>query len=358
MAIVEFLGGKAYSKQGTYRGYKTHGSMKRVIDYITRLDKTSEHLIKGVNCSPQNAYEEFMLNKSLWNKEQEGHRMIIHFTQSFDRADNVTPEMASEIAEKLLKHEKFEGFQVLYATHTDTKHLHTHFVIDTVNKETGRMWQLSEKEMQEIKDYSDQLCREYQLSVCQKRENYTTPHTRKNEIEVLKQGESWKEEIRIAAQICAKEAVSKADFIYKMKELGYGVTWTDERKYITFRDSMGHRVRHHRLEPVEAFTKEALLKQFELNKQVREMAKAKALEERAKALEAKAQRATEKIDGMNAYQGIRSFLYIAKNLVQAAEQPYPLQNHDAFHRMGTKSATEEFVAEQKKGRGYEAEHER
>lgn len=340
MAIVEFKDGEAYSKQGKYHGYKTHASMQRLIDYITRLDKTRVDLIKGLHCSPQNAYDEFLLNKEIWNKtENNDRRMVIHFVQSFPPEEDMTPEMASEIADKLLEHELFQGFQAVYATHLDNGKLHTHFVIDACNKETGRQWHISKEDMQAIKDYSDQICREYQLSICQKRENYTTPHRGKNESEVIKQGASWKEEIRIAATICAQSAVSRADFIRQMKELGFGVTWKDEHKYIVFHDSQGHRVRHHRLEPVEAFTKEALLKQFELNRQVLEIERAEA--------------AAERMESMEAYQGIRSALFVAKNLIQAAERPYPLQNHDAFSRTAAKAAMEEFMAEQKKGRGYE-----
>lgn len=340
MAIIDFKDGKAYSKQGRYHGYKTHASMHRVIDYITRQDKTREDLIKGFNCAPQNAYDEFLINKLMWNKTEDGkRRMIIHFVQGFDPKDHMTPEMASEIADKLLQHELFKGFQAVYATHLDTGKLHTHFVIDACSKETGKQWHISKEDMQAIKDYSDQICKEYQLSICQKKENYTVPHRQKNEVEVLKQGRSWKEEIRIAAMLCSQEAVSKSDFIHKMNELGFGVTWKDEHKYIVFSDGQGHRVRHHRLEPVEAFTKEALLKQFELNKQVLEIEKAEA--------------AAARMEGMEAYQGIRSVLFAAKNLIQAVEQPYPLQNHEAFHQLGTKAAMEEFIAEQKKGRGYE-----
>lgn len=340
MAVIEFQNGKAYSKQGTYHGYKTHASMRRVIDYITRLDKTREDLIKGFHCSPQNAYEEFLLNKMMWNKTEDGdRRMIIHFVQSFAPEDDMTPEMASKIADKLLQHDLFQGFQVVYATHLDNGKYHTHFVIDACNKETGRQWHISKEDIQMIKDYSDQLCREYQLSVCRKRENYTVPHRRKNEVEVMKQCGSWKEEIRIAAILCSQSAVSKSDFIRKMKELGFGVTWKDEHKYIVFSDNQGHRVRHHRLEPVEAFTKEALLRQFALNKQVMDIEKA--------------QETAERTASMEAYQGIRNTLLVAKNLIQAAEQPYPLQNHDAFTKLETQAAKSDFAAEQKKGRGYE-----
>lgn len=340
MGIVEVLNGKAYSKQGVYHGYKTHASIKRVIAYITDLRKTNENLIKGLNCSAQNAYEEFVLNKTLWDKTENGkRRMVTHMVQGFDPEDELTPEVASEIAEKFLKHEIFRGFQVVYATHIDTGKLHTHFIIDTCNTETGKQWHLSKAELQKLKDYSDELCREYKLSICQKKEHYTVPHRRKNEVEVLKQGGSWKEEIRIAATICAQSAISRADFIRQMRELGFGVTWKDEHKYIVFSDQAGHRVRHHRLEPAEAFTKEALLEQFRLNKQALEIQRAEAVEEQRK--------------DMEAYQGFRSFLYAAKTLVQMADQPYPLQNHDAFKGIGTQAAMREYAAEQKKGRGYE-----
>lgn len=353
MATVEFFNGETRTENGKYHGYKTHASMRRVIYYITRLDKTREDLIKGLNCAPQNAYDEFMTNKILWGKAEEDgkRRMVIHFSQNFDPEDNMTPEMASEIADKLLQHRFFKGFQVVYATHLDTGKLHTHFVVDTVNKETGKMWQLSTKQMQELKDYSDQLCREYNLSVCKKREDYTVPHQRKNERVILQKGGSWKEEIRIAAVVCSKEAVSRADYIYKMRQLGYGVTWTDERKYITYRDQVGHRVRNIRLEPVEAFTKEALEKQFEINKQYRDMIREQQRSEQKMAEQQQKNAESHSQEQMAAYQGIRSMLYIAKSLVQAADQPYPLQNHPDLHRLGTKAALKDYMAEQEKGRG-------
>ena len=140
MATIEFHYGKPNTKRGKYQGYKTYASMRRVIQYITNPEKTRPDLIRGYNCSPQNAYQEFMLNKMLWNKGENGlRRMIIHFSQNFSPEDEVSPEMASEIAEKLLKHPMFRGYQAVYAVHLDTGKLHTHFVIDSVNKETGRV---------------------------------------------------------------------------------------------------------------------------------------------------------------------------------------------------------------------------
>lgn len=71
MATVEFFNGEARTEYGKYHGYKTHASMKRLINYITDLRKTRVDLIKGLNCAPQNAYDEFMTNKILWGKAEE-----------------------------------------------------------------------------------------------------------------------------------------------------------------------------------------------------------------------------------------------------------------------------------------------
>jgi hypothetical protein len=336
MATIEMFNGNRRTSGGQYNGYKTNASMKRVIDYITNPEKTRLDLIKGHNCSPQNAYHEFKLNKELWDKGENGRRrLIIHFSQNFSPDDDITPEMASEIADKLVQHELFKGFQVVYATHLDSGKIHTHFVVDTVNQEDGHMWHFSKSDLETLKAYSDELCREYKLSVCQRQE-YTKPHIRKNEIVVKNAGMSWKEEIRIAAMLSKNSAISREDFICKMKDMGISVNWTEQRKYITFTDTQGHKVRNHRLEPVEEFTKAALEKQFLLNKQFEQMQQ------------------TDQKESMEALSGIQNFIYIAKNLVQAAEQSYPLQNSHEFKDYGTtKASRDSYIAEQQKGRGLE-----
>ncbi len=333
MAIIDFKNGKAWSRNGSYTGYHTLGSVRRVIDYIKNPEKTRPDLIKGFNCSPEHAYEEFVLNKVLWDKDKEdgSNRMLMHFVQSFDVEDAVTPEMASEIASKLLQHNMFHGFQAIYVTHTDRRHIHTHFVVDTVNKETGKKWEMSNKELQELKDYSDTLCREYELSVCQKREQ-PSPYKRRSEVEVQNRQMSWKEEIRIAAEQCSKISFSRIDYYHKLKEIGITMNWTDDRKYIVFIDKDGHRVRNSRLEPQALFTKEGLEKQFELNRQIRQ------------------------IEWQNAEElnhNIHGTLALMKTLIQSGER-YPLQRTGLENRqIGSQAALENYRAEQQKGRGYE-----
>ena len=55
-----------------------------------------------------------------------------------------------------------------------------------------------------------------------------------------------------------------------MNDLGYSVRWVDERKNITFTLPNGRKCNNDKLHPPKDFTKEALIKRFELNKQYRD----------------------------------------------------------------------------------------
>ena len=155
MAIIEFINGKN----------RNYSGMKRSTNYILRVDKTNLGLYSGHNCDPDHAYENFVLTKRLFNKES--GRQYVHFVQSFSDRENVDEKTVKKIADELLLMEKFNGFQVLYAVHTDTDNLHTHFILNTVNSETGEKWRISKEELLELKDFSDEICRNHELTVTQ-----------------------------------------------------------------------------------------------------------------------------------------------------------------------------------------------
>lgn len=252
MAVIEFINGEN----------KTYGAMKRVLDYITNPVKTEPYLIDGYNCDINNAYNQFVLTKRNYNKET--GRQYIHFTQSFAPYDKVTPEEVKKIAEELLQMEIFKGFEVAYAVHTDKNHLHTHFVVNTVNAETGLKWKQSAEQLQLLKDYSDDLCRERGLIITYGKKGN---HKNRGEYRTTDKGQSWKYELYLAVKKVKWCSKSKEDFISNMEKLGYKVDWRDERKYITFTTPSGKKCRNRKLYPPERFTKEALLKAFDLNQQ-------------------------------------------------------------------------------------------
>lgn len=252
MAVIEFINGKNNSLS----------ALKRVLSYIMNPAKTEESHKGGHNCNISKAYNDFFITKTAYHQTK--GRQYIHFTQSFAPYDKVTPELVKQIADELVLHPAFNGYQVAYAVHTDKDHLHTHYVINTVNAETGKKWRQSREELQELKDYSDNICRKYGLIITQGKKG---SHMNRGEYRSKDKGDSWKYELFLAVKHAKWHSRSKDEFIKNLEKLGYQVNWTDERKYITFTNKEGKKCRNRKLYPPEHFTKESLLKAFEINAQ-------------------------------------------------------------------------------------------
>lgn len=205
------------------------------------------------------------------HKKKKG-RQYIHFVQSFREEENVTEKEVKKIAEKMLEQKKFEGFQVVYAVHNDTKNLHTHFVINTVNIDTGKKWQMSKEDLESMKKYSDKLCKEKNMHVVKGKKK---ERKGRGEYRSKEKGNSYKYELFKEVSRAKKKAGSKKEFIKLMEAKGYKVRWEEERKYITFTTPEGKKVRNNRLVPSKEFTKEEMEKIFELNAQGRRKEKKK-----------------------------------------------------------------------------------
>lgn len=129
---------------------KSVGSLKAVLEYISRKDADTEKVLTsgvGLNSNVDKAFNEIMYNKRSYNKVN--GKMYKHYIQSFSPEDNITAEKAHEIATKFAE-ENFlsRGFKCYIATHTDKDHIHTHFILDNVNYENGLKYvELSESDL-------------------------------------------------------------------------------------------------------------------------------------------------------------------------------------------------------------------
>lgn len=206
---------------------ETHAQMKAVIKYIKNPRKTLPHLISGFNCDSENAYSNFVITKRIYDKES--GRQYIHFTQSFSPDDKLSPELAHQIGNELLNSGYFNGFQVVHATHLDRNHIHNHFVVNTVNLDNGLKWHKSASDLAKLKEFSDELCLKYNLSVIEnnsiqingnKHERLLNGHYK-----AIQEMRSWKHELSLAINECRFVSVSVDDFVSKMSRLGYAVDW-------------------------------------------------------------------------------------------------------------------------------------
>ena len=241
MAIIEAISSKA--------------NLKTIINYVTQDKKTNANLITGKDCLAESSLEEMLYTKELYNKNN--GRQYIHIIQSFDPKDNLSADQVHNTGIRLAK--KFNGYQVLVATHIDKKHLHNHLVVNSVSFENGYKIQMSKKNLQDLKDYSDKLCLEIGASVIPKKEN--TQYIKRNEYRVAEQGKSWEFKLMNAIDLSLAESNTKEEFIKNMNKLGYQVNWTDTRKYITYTTPEGYKCRDNKLYD-EKYSKGAMENEF------------------------------------------------------------------------------------------------
>lgn len=144
-----------------------------------------------------------------------------------------------------------------------------------MNYQTGKKIHTSAHWLKEAKEFSDNLCCEAGLSVCEKgktfdgreRTDATTWNKDKHQVlEKAARGEGHSFLLEIAVAVCSvlKSALSREDFIEKLLDYGVATTWTDTKKYVTFSDLEGHKVRNKKLSDTFHFdfSKESLQREF------------------------------------------------------------------------------------------------
>lgn len=242
-------------------------AMKAVIEYCLQQKKVADEdsnrrLVNGVNCNGENAFTEFMATKTAHHTK--GGMNFYHYVQSFSPSESVTAEQIYEIGLAFAK-KAWPGHEVLVTTHTDVAHLHNHFVINSVHYENGRKLHQSPGTLTKLRSLSDGICLEHGLSVLEPYKK-DGANISSREYRAAAKGDSWKFKLMSDIDFVMNRSGNRADFIREMQRLGYKVTWTDERKYITFTCPNGMKCRDIRLRD-EKYLKEVLEYEFTIRKQ-------------------------------------------------------------------------------------------
>ena len=204
-------------------------AMVDVMEYATNKDKTEQrYFVTGVNCDPTTARDEMMIAKQQWNDESE--IVCYHGFQSFKHGE-VTPEQAHEVGVKLAQKMWGDRFQVIVATHLNTDCLHNHFVVNSVSFTDGKHYHDNKANLRLLRQRSDDLCREYALSVIEHPSGKKKPYAL---YQAEKNGMPTRDNVTRQA---VDEAISKSftlkDFDRIMAEMGYRVSFDPNRKYWT-----------------------------------------------------------------------------------------------------------------------------
>ena len=223
--------------------WPVRGKLKKVLDYADNPDKTTakEYLdedlyqalrytendnktderkyVSGVNCSAAFAYEEMMAVRRKYGER--GKVVAYHGYQSF-KTDELTPEQCHAIGVETAKRMWGKDYQILVTTHLNTDNLHNHFVVNSISFRDGKKFRNQISQHYDLREISDQICKEHGLSVLQNAKLYGGQS----------KGMYWREQkgqpthrqqLKQDVEYCLKYSMNWEQFYQQMQAKGYTI---------------------------------------------------------------------------------------------------------------------------------------
>ena len=215
-----------------------------VIAYAADEDKTEQFFYTtGINCSVEFARDQFNATKIRFGKT--GGNVAYHAYQSF-REGEVTPDEAHAIGVQLAKELWGDRFQMVVATHLNTKCVHNHIVINSVSFRDGLKFHDCKDTYRQLREASDRICLECGLSIV---ENPKGKGVNQYVYKMEKAGMPTRYNV---ARQAIDEAVSLSlnieEFKYELRKRGYNYCFDPQRKYWTITPPGGRKpIRIHKL---------------------------------------------------------------------------------------------------------------
>lgn len=200
-----------------YKPCKSTVQLQRAADYILGRQpeqirdgvvKTAPDLYWGINCDRDNFARDVLITRKLFGKQQSGNaNLAFKMSISFSPNDNdkLTYDevfrIAKEFAEKF-----FQGYEVLFAVHTDKPHKHVHFLIGNCHTETSRAYRRNQKDLYNMSKFFGEQCRQRGLVHSVRDDFYNHDKSRDKETFAERQikakgKETFKDELREVIQI-------------------------------------------------------------------------------------------------------------------------------------------------------------
>lgn len=164
-SVVRYVANPSKTWNEQYGKAASFHVLEQVMQYTADEMKTEkQYYVSGVNCDadPKVAKEQFEKTKKVWGKE--GGIICFHGYQSFAPGE-VSPEVAHMIGIELAKRLWGDRFEVLVTTHLNTNSIHNHFVLNSVSFVDGLRYYDQKVTYRKMRAASDDLCRQFGLSV-------------------------------------------------------------------------------------------------------------------------------------------------------------------------------------------------
>lgn len=215
------------------------------------INKTAEGLYTALGCDRDNFANNILITRKLNGKsysKHKGNTILAHkMSISFHPDDNVKYKDAYKIAEDFA--ERFihsMGFEVLFAVHTDTAHVHVHFLISNCNMVTGKSYRRSQRDLYEMSEYFGKKCLEYGFTNSVRESFYNHDITKQRdkltfaETQIHKRGEqSYKDDLRQIIKIAVGKPGNKTfDDVIRFIQTEYGVECRVAGNTVSYRHPM------------------------------------------------------------------------------------------------------------------------
>ena len=203
-----------------YQPCKTAVQLQKAADYMLgRLPeqirdgvvKTAPNLYWGINCDRDNYARDVLMTRNLFGKRPNGkNNLAFKMSISFSPDDNdkLTYDEVFRIAKEFAD-KYFQGYEVLFAVHTDKPHKHVHFLIGNCHIETGRAYRRNQRDLYDMCEFFGEQCMKRGLTNSVRKDYFNDNPDRDKETFAEKQmkakgKETFKDELREVIRIeCA-----------------------------------------------------------------------------------------------------------------------------------------------------------
>lgn len=238
-------------------------ALKDVLAYAKDEEKTErEFFCEGINCNVTTARDQFVTVKEQYDKTD--GIQAYHGYLSFKDQD-ITPELAQKVGMEFAGRVWGKRYQVVVTTHLNTKHLHCHFVINSVSFVDGRKLHDEEKAWFKFHHIADEICKKYDLHTLDNPKRYQGNrfYVKKTLAGMPTRSNNAKAAIDYAVQ----HSHSMTEFSYTLSKMGYECNISPERKYWTIKPKGAEKaIRMYRLG--EDYTNQKILERVRANSYV------------------------------------------------------------------------------------------
>ena len=225
-----------------YSYCKSVAQLKSAADYILGIkkeqikegiQKTRPDLYGAFGCNRDNFANSLLITRKMHDKKYSrykqkdilAHKMSISFHP--DDNDKLTYEEAERIAREFA-HKFFwsKGYEAMWAVHTDTEHIHVHFIVSNCNLKDGKSFRRGMSELKEMSQFFGEQCRERELTHSVRNTFYNEERTQErksfSECQMQKHNKlSFREEIKTYVRLAINSTETKTleDVVEMLKKI-------------------------------------------------------------------------------------------------------------------------------------------